>query len=184
MGNFNTPSSDYSMALAQWWRLLESILKRGIAGELFRLFQQHPEWVEWDRKNLSEAQQEKEKVFIKMLADPKRAIKMTLGDILLILQKCVLDSQKSNSSGSRLRMESTNHLKKYAPQLIPLVKESWLHPISLTNETVTFFRNRASHDACINSGEAFVGRVIARRLLDGFFSPVLAGWGFKPRIEI
>src|SRR5262249_58602029 len=37
---FNTPTADYSMALAQWWRVLESILKRGVVRELSQLFQQ------------------------------------------------------------------------------------------------------------------------------------------------
>jgi hypothetical protein len=39
------------------------------------------------------------------------------------------------------------------------------------------------HDASIGSRDAFVGRVLDKRVLDSFFAPVLRKWGFTPHIE-
>ena len=179
---FNTPTLDYSMALAQWWRTLESILKRGVAKELSQLFQQHPEWIEWDRENLSPKLKQKEQVFLK-LADPQKAVQMTLGDLLLVLKKCFLVPENSKNNGSRLRCEAQRHLSQFQKQLSPLVTEEWLDPLLLSEENITFFRNRASHDAAISELDALVGRLIAKRLLDRFHQPVLDKWGFTAQIE-
>lgn len=179
---FNTPTADYSMALAQWWRLLESILKRTVAKELSELFSKYPEWLAWDIKNLSKDKQEKEKVFLKLLADQERAKHMTLGDLLLVLKKCVLENLIISPPGSRLRMEASKHLVKYAEQLLPLMKEDWLRPVYLTNETISMFRNKASHDSKMSSTEAFVGRAVARRFIDSFFSIIVDKSGLKPKI--
>lgn len=181
---FNTPTADYSMALAQWWRTLESVLKGAVARELSHLFQLHPDWVAWDRVNLSDAQQKKEEVFIGKLAEPRRAEQMTLGDLLLVLKKCMGDPDGRKAKGSRLRLEACKHLAKYDAQLTPLMQEGWLQPNCLTNENISWFRNRASHDVCIVDTDAFVGRIVARRILDSFYGTVLKTWGFLPTIQV
>jgi hypothetical protein len=181
---FNTPTKDYSMALAQWWRTLESILKRSIGGELSKLFQQHPEWAEVDKINLTKEQQNDEKIFLTTLQDSNKVQKMTLGDLLLVLKKCTSEKQKSKNNACRCRAEASKYLSKFNEQIQPLVKDNWLHPIYLTTEALNLFRNRASHDALLNSSEAAIGRTIALLILKGFFSPVLKNWGFEPKIII
>jgi len=180
---FNTPTKDYSMALAQWWRVLESILKRGIVQELSTLFHQHPGWEEWDRKNLSKKKRTKEEVFLK-LANPIRAKKMTLGDMLLVLKKCYTQRDGSKTGGSRLRLEAIRHLRKYDNQLQPLIEKDWLNPNYLTQENINLFRNKASHDAIITLQDAMIGRTIAKRAIDVFYSPALKNLNFVPHIVI
>ena len=182
---FNTPTTDYSMSLAQWWRLTESILKRTIAKNLSDLFAANPEWLEWDLKNLTERVKKRESVFLEKLSDPKKAEKLTLVDLIRILQKCVTSSEDPNEkvrSGSKLRREAEQFLNPYQNQLGPLVNRNWMNPLHLTEENINFFRNRSSHDAIINIIEGSTGRLLAKRVLDLFFTPVLVKWGFVPVI--
>ena len=179
---FCTPTSDYSMGVAQWWRALESVLKRGVAEPLSKLFAEHTEWVEWDRHNLRERQLEQESVFVDKLANPAKAARLTLGDLVLVLKKCVSDAGPKPGTGSRLRMEAARVLGAHRDQLEPLLQRKWLNPIHLTSENVNWFRNRASHDEPFDVVDAGVGRFLAKRVLSVFFQPALDAWGFRPVI--
>jgi hypothetical protein len=170
------------MGVAQWWRTLESVLKRGIAEPLSKLFTEHAEWVEWDRANLSKKQQEKDSVFVDKLANPSKAARLTLGDLVLVLQKCVSDGGSKARIGSRLRMEAGRVLGGHRDQLKPLLQSQWLNPVHLTIANVNWFRNRASHDEPLGLVDAAVGRCLAKRVLSVFFQPTLDTWGFKPVI--
>ena len=52
------------------------------------------------------------------------------------------------------------------------------NPPHLTDENINWFRNRSSHDAAVPLVDASVGRVLAKRVLDGFFAPLADQWGF------
>jgi hypothetical protein len=179
---FYTPTSDFSMGLAQWWRALESVLKRGIAVPLSRLFMEHKEWLEWDRENLSKSQLQKESLFVDKLANQSKAGRLTLGDLVFVLQKCVSDAGSKNGTGSKLRMEAARFLGQHLDQLQPMLQAQWLNPVHLSLENVNWFRNRASHDEPLGLVDAAVGRFLAKRVLTAFFQPVLVKWGFKPVI--
>lgn len=71
---------------------------------------------------------------------------------------------------------------EYSPQLVPLVTSKWLNPVHLTQENVTWFRNRAAHDSPMNAIDASIGSYLAKRVLYVFYGPVLNAWGFKPTI--
>ncbi len=175
---FGLPTEDFSMALAQWWRALESVLKRSVVDLLASTFSQQPLLAEWDRQNLSAKRQKEESVFLEKLAVPDRATKLTLYDILLVLKKCE-STNKQGAAGSRLRFEAARVLKRYSAQIGPLTEGTWLHPVHLTDKNINWFRNRSAHDAAVDLVDAAVGRVLAERILNGFFAPVLEGWGFK-----
>jgi hypothetical protein len=175
---FGLPTDDFSMALAQWWRALESVLKRSVVDLLSSTLAQHPQFLSLDRENLSPKRQKAEAVFLDKLAVPERAAKLTLYDILLILKKCEA-TQEGAGAGSRVRLEAARILGRYAAQIGPLTKGTWLHPAHLTEQNINWFRNRSSHDAAVALVDAAVGRVLARRILSGFFAPVLKGWGFE-----
>lgn len=175
---FGLPTNDFSMALAQWWRALESVLKRSVVDLISSTFAQQPQLAELDRQNLSVKRQKEEAVFLDKLAVPDRAAQLTLYDILLVLKKCEATNEQG-IVGSRLRLEAARTLKKYSAQIGPLTKGTWLHPAHLTDENINWFRNRSAHDAPVDLVDATVGRVLAKRVLDGFFVPVLENWGFK-----
>ena len=175
-----TPTQDFSMAVAQWWRVLESVLKRSLLGLLIPEFKAHPEWAEWDELNLSERSREKERLFLEAFSDPEKSRKMTLGDLLLLLQKC--ESTSQHRTGSKLRHEASRMLAAHSQQIGSLTKGDWLNPAHLSTENIGWFRNRASHDSSVDEVGAATGRILSRRILDGFYAPVLKRWGFKPGI--
>jgi hypothetical protein len=175
---FSTPTDDFSMALAQWWRALESVLKRAVVELLSSRFAQQPEWTTCDRANLTPKKQKEETVFLDKLTSPDRAAKMTLYDILLVLKKCE-STNEHDAGGSRLRLEAARILKQHSAQIGPLTKGTWLHPSHLTQENIDWFRNRSAHDSQAGLVEAAIGRVLAKRILNGFFHPILEHRGFK-----
>ena len=79
-------------------------------------------------------------------------------------------------------LEAAQILGRYAAQIGPLTKGTWLHPAHLTDQNINWFRNRSSHDAAVALVDAAVGRVLARRILSGFFAPVLKSWGFETMV--
>jgi len=122
---FGLPTHDFSMALAQWWRALESVLKRSVVDLLSSTFAHQPQLADWDRESLSPKRKKEESVFLEKLAIPDRAAKTTLYDILLVLKKCE-STNEGDAVGSRLRLEAANVLKRYSAQIGTLTKGSTL----------------------------------------------------------
>jgi hypothetical protein len=184
---FSTPTLDFSMALAQWWRLLESVLKRSLAKELAGLFHAHPEWAAWDRENLSERMRKREAVFVDKLAVPDKWQQLTLGDLVLVLKKCFPEQSttiEDAGSGSRLRKEAVRFVNQHREQFEPLVIDDWKGVAHLTDENVALFRNRSSHDGATDIVDASVGRLVGKRILNLFFAPILTHWGFTPTMYV
>jgi len=179
---FCAPTPDHSMGLAQWWRTVESTLKRAVIAPLAAHLQQKGELIVWDRTNLSKNQQKKESLFIDTLADPHKSARVTLGQILLILQKCV---EKPDSVQSKLRLEASEFLAPYVRQTESLVQEEFLRPVKLTQANVDYFRNQASHAAAISMIDAAVGRTLARLIINDFFAPAVSErtWRFTVNSE-
>jgi len=167
------------MSVAQWWRALETLLKTTIAEELSKLFTEHQEWVEWDQCNLSPKEQKRESVFLEKLTDPQKTAHLTLGDLVLILKKCIPDYGTTPKVKSRLRLEAIHFFNTYRGQFRPMVQNEWIFPPHLTNENVNLFRNQASHDGPMDFIDAAVGRLVARRVLDVFSRPVFEADGFS-----
>ena len=178
---FGLPTDDFSMGLSQWWRTVESVLKRSVTEQLSTLFAQNPEWADFDRTNLSPKRREKESIFIDKLAHADRAAKVTLYEILLVLEKCE-STNDGALAGSRLRLEAAKFLRRYSSQFGVLTKGQFLNPAHLNQQNINWFRNRSSHDASVSLVDASIGRVLAMRILSGFFFPVLKGWGFQARL--
>ncbi len=175
------PTQDYSMAVAQPWRALEATFKRSIAVPLAELFAANPEWLEWDRANLSSGAQKRESIFLEKLSDPKRAKMMTMGDLLLLLEKCLQEpalTPVANAQGSRLRAESTRWLRQYYDQLEPTIRGNIFRPARIRQEQIERYRNRASHDEQVGEVDAYVGRVIALSILETLYWPALRQMGF------
>src|SRR5947209_1763024 len=107
------PTNDFSMALAQWWRALESVLKRSVVNLISSTLAEQPQLADLDRQNLSAKRQKEEAVFLDKLAVPDRAAKLTLYDILLVLKKCEATNEHG-IVGSRLRLEAARVLKQYS----------------------------------------------------------------------
>jgi hypothetical protein len=182
---FEGPTPDYSMAVAQWWRVLESVLKRLIINPIKHLYAENPLWLEWDNANLAGKGRKRAEIFIEKLAVPERAEKMTLADLLMVLLKCVSDDEKtqeSSSGGSKLRREATKYLSQYREHFTPLVIGSRHEPV-LRIENIDYFRNRSSHNMTLTLADAATGRAIAKRLLTALFEPDLAKLGFSCTIN-
>jgi len=178
---FYGPTPDASMGVAQWWRAVEAVLKRAIAMPLADHYSRNPEWAEWDRENLTSKEQEKEKIFLTYLTDTARTEKITLGDLVLLLAKLTAEPGKKIYR-SRLRKEAVSFFRQSSRQLEPLMNSSWLDPPHLTQENVSYFRNRSSHDSSVGIIDASVGRYLSKRIFDLFYDAVLDSWGFAPSI--
>ena len=173
-----SPTVDFSMGLAQWWRTVESVLKRGVVHPLSSLFAQNPEWADFDKANLDAKKQKEESLFIDKLAIPGRAEKRTLYEILLLLKKCEATSDRG-FAGSRLRIEAAKALKIHSRQIGILTKGTLLNPAHLTEENINWFRNRSSHDSSVSLVDAAIDRILAKQILSGFFWPVLKSRSFQ-----
>jgi len=184
---FCTPTVDYSMALAQWWRLIESVFGRIVTRELGKLYDENPGWLDADRTGLSKKDKQCEAVFLDKLASPQSRRKMTLSDILLVLEKCVVKPRHGTACRSMLRSKATQFFSKHSLQLIGAIQGDATrgeNQRSLTRENIDWFRNRASHVKPIDQIDASVGRVVAKKIIDALFQPQLEGWGFIPSIPV
>jgi hypothetical protein len=177
---FSTPTPDFSMALAQWWRVIESTLKRTFVKDLVKLFKENPEWIEWDKTNLSPQRQKDEALFIEILTDARKAQLLTLGDIIKIFAKCT----RERPEGSRLRKGASIYFKQNRDFFEPLVLKGHWNTELLTIENVKFFRNRSSHDLTSDIIDSSIGRFVGKRIMDLYFAPFLKDLGFVPSIHI
>lgn len=165
------------MRLAQWWRTVEATLKRAVIAPLATHLQEKSDLIAWDRTNLSNNQKKRESLFTDTLTNPEKSSRVTLGQIFLILQKCV---EKQGSVSSRLRLETITYLAPYVNQTGSLVQEAFLRPVKLTQANIKYFRNQASLDASISMIDAAVGRTLARLVVNDFFAPAVGKgeWSF------
>jgi hypothetical protein len=178
-----TPTEDYSMGLAQWWRLIESVFGRIVCDKLGKLYDENPQWLARDLKNLSPQSLSSEAVFLKKLAVAGAREKMTLADILRVLEKCVLKPRPPTDEGSVVRQKATEYFAPHADILRTAVQTNEAQPfLSLT--TIDWFRNRASHSRAIFETDAVVGRLLAKKIVDLLFLPTLRAWGFEARIPV
>ncbi len=178
-----TPTDDYSMGLAQWWRLIESVFGRIVRDHLGRLYDENPQWLARDIENLSPKSLSSEAVFLKRLAVAGAREKMTLADILRVLEKCVIKPRPPSERGSVLRQKATEYFGPHAEILRQAVLDDEARPyLSLAN--IDWFRNRASHSTAIDETDASVGRLIAKRIIALLFYPQLRAWGFEARIPV
>ena len=128
--------------------------------------------------------QGKEAVFIEKLANRDGCKKLTLSDMLLVLEKCIVSPRRNHENASRFRQEATQHLRQYRPLFEPNSASIFLSPNHLTRENIDWFRNRASHIDEIDIIDASIGRFLARRISGYTYRPVLKSWGFQPRLFV
>lgn len=187
---FCAPTDDHSMGLAQWWRLIESVFGRIVTTDLGKLYDSNPDWIEKDRKSLSERKARAESVFLEKLAQPEMRDKMTLSDILLVLEKCVVNPRVYKVGDSILRQKATEYFSSTSQRIRDSLHGysssnlSRSEHILLSSENIRWFRNRAAHVEPISLADACVGRLIAKRVVDIFFGPQLAEWGFQATLPI
>lgn len=177
-----TPTDDFSMALAQWWRVLETILNRIVVRELSELFSKNPSWRLTDMDRLSKKKQERNKVFLD-LAKPSSTNRLSLSAILILIEKCLATSMDGGESGSKLRDEASRHLSSLGDLLNPIVADEKGPSIAKSKlhlEAIKYYRNRSSHDEEIDEIDAAVGRVYSVNILNQFFNVVKAREGLTP----
>ena len=181
---FQGPTRDFSMGLAQWWRTVESVLKRTFVKDLSELFVKNPDWSAWDDANLSRTARRSVEIFFR-LTSPEKANRITLRDIWLLLGKCIPpDDSHRGSDGSRLRLEACRYFDAVRRQAEPLVKDDHLNTGVLSVHDIDDFRNRASHDDPIDLVDAAVGRTLARELLNRFLFPAAQSLGYGPHMIV
>jgi hypothetical protein len=166
---FCGPNPDRSMAVAQWWRLLERVIKRSVVVQVSTLFSQNPGWLEADRN--SKRIMDEERVFLQW-ADPEQVSKSTLGQMLVGIEKML---QGPGSSGSLLRKGASEWL--HATHYPEAVRAFWLQPPILTDKNIRRFRNASSHDGIFNLEKAAFGSLCAAEFVSRLALPELgAEW--------
>ncbi len=180
---FCSPTEDYSMGLAQWWRIIESVFGRIVVRELGLLFDSNPQWLAQDHERLSERSRNSESVFLQKLANASTREKMTTADILLVLEKCVVKPRPVENCDSILRQNATKYFEPYSKAIVDSILPRAKPPL-LTIQNIGWFRNRASHSEPIGLADACVGRLVAKRIVDLLFAPQLRACGLKATIPI
>jgi hypothetical protein len=175
---FMGPNPDFSMGTAQWWRCVESVLKRVLIKPLARRFSENPHWVRSDQQNLTERAKKDESCFFDV-ADARKMGKMTLQPMLMVLEKSLAGL---GDSGSLLRREACSHVDQYRRHFEPLVRSFPFNPAPLTRKAIENYRNSAAHDQTLPLVKASMGRAQAKILLDQLHSPVLLQQGFAPTL--
>ena len=175
---FMGPNPDSSMGTAQWWRCVESVLKRLLIKPLAKRFSENPVWVQSDQANLSEKAKKDESCFFDV-ADTKKMGKMTLQPMLMVLEKSLKGPGKS---GSVLRKEACSYVERYREHFEPLVRKNLFNPATLTRKAIEDYRNSAAHDQPLPLVEASMGRAQAKILLNTLHLPNLRQRGFNPTL--
>nr|WP_231746033.1 hypothetical protein [Rosistilla oblonga] len=175
-------TDDYSMACSQWWRAIESILRRKLVDPLGALIDENPDWVDADRKyvqTLSPRKKERLKLFVLKLADPDSRRRMTLNDMLLLIEKCMADIRRKIVSASSIRRHAVQHVSerlsefrwiKSEPDNYADMRSAFSQNV-LSERSIQLFRNAASHDKPMDYEHAVAGRLLAIRILDFMHYP-------------
>ncbi|QDT71680.1 hypothetical protein [Lacipirellula limnantheis] len=178
-----TPTDDFSMGLAQWWRLIESVFGRIVRNNLGKMFDENPQWLASDRETLSPKALASESVFLKKLAVPGERERMTLADILRVLEKCVIKPRTLDRCDSIVRQKATEYFAPHAQILQKAVQAGGAQPF-LSLLTIDQFRNLASHSQPTTESNAAVGRLVAKSIVNALFLPNLRAWGFKSVVPV
>lgn len=168
-------TDDYSFACSQWWRCIESVLKRTLIEPLGRLIDENPEWLNHGGQEGSE----KDKLFDVYLADPEKRQNLALSQMLILLEKSMKDLARKRTSNCIVRQKAVEFLSTRISEFRWVTGElddvadfrSVLTPRIFTEKTIRSFRNAASHDKPMSLTDAAVGRLIAIRILDFMHYP-------------
>jgi len=174
-------TTDFSFGCAQWWRCVESVLRRRLIAPLGDLVDANPAWVTEDEAYASRRSDEWdwESVFVRILPDARRRQQMSLTQMLILLEKCVSDHSKKRWSNSTVRRKCVEYVGSKLPEFRWVIGElddvadfrSLMTPRGLNEETIAAFRNAASHDAPMDFENAAAGRLLAIRILDFMHYP-------------
>lgn len=174
-------TSDFSFGCAQWWRCIESVLRRRLIVPLGQLIDANPDWVAEDVLYASRRSDEWEweEIFVRVLPDKRRRQQISLTQMLILLEKCLSDHKHKRSSSSTVRRMCVEHVASKLPDFSwagSVLDESadfrsLITPRILNEETIAAFRNAASHDAPMDFENASAGRLLAIRILDFMHYP-------------
>ncbi len=170
-------TKDYSLACSQWWRCIESVLRRKLIVPVGQMLDAHPEWLEQDEVNPKLG--ETESLFVRDLASANRRTKLSLAQMLMILEKCRSDCRKNKKSDSIVRAKTVEHVSNRLSDFRWVSGEqdsysdirSAYTPGVLSEQSIRVFRNAASHDEPMTFVQAAVGRLLAIRILDFIHYP-------------
>jgi hypothetical protein len=170
-------TTDFSLACSQWWRCIESVLRRKLIVPVGQMLDEHPEWVKQDGAN--SYLEETESLFVRDLASANRRTKLSLTQMLMILEKCMSDCRKNKRSDSIVRAKTVEHVSNRLSDFRWVSGEqdsysdlrSAYTPGVLSEQSIRVFRNAASHDEPMTFVQAAVGRLLAIRILDFMHYP-------------
>ncbi len=168
-------TEDYSFACSQWWRCIESVLKRRLIAPLGRLIDENPQWIE----PVTGKATDKDRLFSVDLVDPEKRKRISLCQMLLLLEKAMNDLAHKRTSSCVVRRKTVEHLSTRMSEFRWVTGElddvadfrSVLTPRVFNEKTIKSFRNAASHDQPMSFTEAAIGRLIAIRILDYMHYP-------------
>jgi hypothetical protein len=174
-------TSDFSFGCAQWWRCVESVLRRRLITPLGDLIDANPDWVSEDitfaRRRADEW--DWEAIFVRSLPDPRKRQQLSLTQMLILLEKCLSDHTKKRQSSSTVRRKCVEYVGSKLSEFTWVTGEldevadfrSVMTPRILNEETIAAFRNAASHDVPMDFANAAAGRLLAIRILDFMHYP-------------
>ncbi|MFO1065404.1 MAG: hypothetical protein U0892_16180, partial [Pirellulales bacterium] len=170
-------TDDYSFACSQWWRCIESVLKRRLVEPIGRLIDENPQVVQ---SAVSDAPDRPKNHFgFVNLIDPNKRKHMSLSEILFILEAAMKDFKARRVSDCPVRRLAVEHLSTRMSEFRWVTGElddvadfrSAITPRVFTPDTIKAFRNAASHDQPMTFIDAAIGRLIAIRILDYMHYP-------------
>ncbi len=179
----NCLTDDFSAACAQWWRCVESVLRRKLVTPLGSFVDANPSWLDADRRFANGLPKEEEmnweSLFVRVLSDELRRNKMSLGQMLMLAEKCMSDCRKGTRSKSTIRRHCVEHVSRNLSAFRWIKGEmdevadmrSMISPNVLSSSVIQKFRNEASHDKPMTYSDAVVGRLVAIRILDFMHYP-------------
>lgn len=170
-------TKDFSLACSQWWRCIESVLRRKLVVPVGQMLDAHPEWLNQDEVNSKLG--ETESLFVRDLASASRRTKLSLTQMLLMLEMCMSDCRKNKRSDSIVRAKTVEYVSKRLSDFRWVSGEqdsysdlrSAYTPKVLSRTSIQAFRNAASHDEPMTFVQAAVGRLLAIRILDFMHYP-------------
>lgn len=173
-------TDDYSFACAQWWRCIESVLRRRLVVPVGNLIDANPDWL---KEDLADPELTKrESLFVKELASPAQRQKMSLTPMLYLLEGCLSDCREKKESNSVVRRKTVEYVVSRLSEFKWLNGEydhrdndsdfrSFSSSKILSEDKIRLFRNGTSHDKPMTFAQAAVGRLIAIRILDFMHYP-------------